>query len=74
MKEKIRFFRILGKGVLGLGGFAFFLLYLRLFINGGWEAISFDLSMLIAALICFVPGYLLLRIACIMSRFDTRED
>ena len=68
MKEKITFFRTLGKGVLGLGGFAFFLLYLRLYINGGWEVITFDLSMLIVALICLVPGYLLLRVACIMSR------
>lgn len=73
MKEKIRFFRTLGKGVLGLGGFAFFLLYLRLFINGGWDAIHFDLAMLIAALFCFVPGYLLLRIACLLARAD-RED
>jgi len=73
MNEKIRFFRTLGKGVMGLGGFAFFLLYLRLFLNGGWEVITFDLSMLIAALICFVPGYLLLRIACIMSRFEEKD-
>ena len=73
MNEKIRFFRTLGKGVMGLGGFAFFLLYLRLFLNGGWEVITFDLSILIAALLCFVPGYLLLRIACIMSRFEEKD-
>jgi len=70
---KIRFFRTLGKGVLGLGAFAFFLLCLRLYINGGWAAIPFDLSMLIAALLCFVPGYLFLRIACIMSRYHKNE-
>lgn len=71
---KVRFFRTLGKGVLGLGAFAFFLLYLRVFINGGWEAVTFDLSMLIVALFCFVPGYLFLRIACIISRFHKEED
>lgn len=73
MKEKIRFFRTLGRGVLGLGGFAFFLIYLRIYINGGWDAIHFDLAMFIVALFCFVPGYLLLRIACTLSRFEKKD-
>jgi len=67
---KSRFFRTLGKGLLILGAIVFFMLYLRVFINGGFEAINFDISMFIVALFCFVPGYMLIRVACIISRYE----
>ena len=67
---KTKFFKTLGKGMLVLGAIAFFMIYLRLFINGGFEAININLGMLIAALLCFVPGYIMMRVGCIISRYE----
>ncbi len=72
--KKSDFFRRLGRGVLVLGLIAFAMIYIRVITTSGWEAVRIDLSMLIVALICLVPGYLLMRIGCIIGRFERAAE
>lgn len=72
--KKSEFFHRLGRGVIILGLIAFAMIYIRIIQVSGWEAVKFDFSMLLAALIFLVPGYLLMRIGCIIKRFEHKEE